>query len=178
MTEWCEIMGKDNGTAKILAILGGLIGFLSVFIYFADPTLGAWWQLEGVIYKHYISALGTAEVDDFTMHLGVLGFIAGVLFILGSLLIFVAAGKESKGIASLSFILMIGAFILYGYSLTEAESLQILSGTIDIINSISQSNEYNMFFGELGFWSWRLGNGFFIAIGAAVLTLIAAMKIH
>ena len=102
---------KDNGLAKALLILGGLLGLFVVFAFYIDESLGAWWQIEIDIFgTHtlYYNLFGMTAQDDFTLRLELLGLFAGILFILGSVIAMVAAGKESKGLGLLSLVSIFG----------------------------------------------------------------------
>lgn len=90
------------------------------------------------------------------------------MFLIASLLIIAAAVKENRNIAILSFFLMIGGLALFCYGLTIIEDYESLLSGLSFITG----NEYNVFFGEFSAWTWRLGNGFFIAIGAIAVTLV------
>ena len=93
-----------------------------------------------------------------------------------AILAIISVVKEKNGIAILSAFIMVGGLGLFCYGLAVIEDFEnILSGL-----SFLTGAEYIIFFGSenlgiLGFWAWRLGNGFFIAIGTFVVTLIGAL---
>lgn len=161
--------------SKVLAILGGIIGIIAVFLFFFEQSLG-WWEVSvqiGTISNSvYISPFGYTSDDVF---LGPLFLFAAILFIVGSILIFVAAAKDSKGFSIICSLLMIGGLILFCYSLYANEDFDtILSGLETLLGS-----ELNIFFGTvdlgmLGIWTWRLGNGFFIACAGTAIALVGS----
>jgi len=161
--------------SKVLAILGGIIGIIAVFLYFFEPSLG-WWevsvQIGTISNSAYISPFGYTSNDAF---LGPLFLFAAVLFILGSVLIFVAAAKDSKGFSIICSLLMIGGLILYSYALWANEDFDaVLTGLETLLGS-----EFNILFGTadltpFGIWTWRLGNGFIIACAGTAIALVGS----
>lgn len=161
--------------SKVLAILGGIIGLIAVFLFFFEQSLG-WWEVSVQIgtlsNSAYISPFGYTSDDAF---LGPLFLFAAVLFILGSVLIFVAAAKDSKGFSIICSLLMIGGLILFCYSLYANEDFDaLITGLETLLGS-----EFFVFFGTVdlglfGIWTWRLGNGFFIACAGTVIALVGS----
>jgi choline-glycine betaine transporter len=171
-------MGRKSNDTKILAMLAGIIGIFAVFSFFIEESLGAWWQVEidYVIGKttNYYNAFGMSSGEDSELALEMLGLVAGIIYVLGSVFIIYAASKETKGIGILSALMMVGGLALFCYALANNETLE---GITDFLNFISGSDEYNVFFGEWTIYSWRLGNGFFIGTVGAIIGLIGAAKI-
>ncbi len=173
---------KDNSIAKFLLILGGILGLFSVLGYFIENSIGAWWQVDvqlGFIgTSYYLNAFGMAS-ENATLVLEYLGLFAGILFILASIFTFLGVSKESKSFSFMSLVLMIACLYLFCYALLN---VQEYGAIIDLLNFLSSSTEYNIYFGNIdlglfGNWTWRLGNGFFIACAAGICTLIGAIKI-
>ncbi len=165
---------------KIVVIIGGVIGIFAAILWLFEPSLG-WWEVtvEAIVDgAGYISPFGYGSNtfnSDIEFH-GPLLLIGGILFLSGSSLAIVSAIKENKGISILFAILMVGGLGLFCYGLAVIENFEnILSGL-----SFLTGEDYTVFFGRenlgvLGVWTWRLGNGFFIAIGAFIITLIGTL---
>ena len=176
-------MGKKkngNGVGKFFLILGGILGLFSVLAYFLMDSIGAWWQVDSVLgpltSNYYINAFGMAS-EDSSLVLEYLGIFSGIIFIIASILAFPGASKESKGLSFMSLILMIGALYLFCFALSNVQNYTAI---LDLLNFISSNTQYNVYFGSytlIATWTWRLGNGFFIACGAGICTLIGAIKI-
>jgi hypothetical protein len=165
---------------KVVVIVGAIIGIFASLLWVFEPSLG-WWEVtvDAIVDgAGYISPFGygsnTAN-SDIVFH-GPLLLIGGILFLVASLLAIIFAIKEKSSLAIMSAFLMAGGLGLFCYGLAVIEDFEdILAGL-----SFLTGAEYTVFFGSenlgiLGFWAWRLGNGFFIAIGAFVVTLIGTL---
>ena len=168
---------------KIVVIIGGIIGIFAAILWLFEPSLG-WWEVtvenylgifDGAGYTNpfgYSSNTGNNNTEFY----GPLLLIGGILFLSGSSLAIVSAIKEKKSYSILFAFLMIAGLGLYCYGLAVIEDYEnILEG----LNFLT-GEDYTVFFGRenlgvLGVWTWRLGNGFFIAIGAFIITLIGAL---
>lgn len=168
---------------KIVVIVGGIIGIFAALLWVFEPSLG-WWEVTVEDYlaifdgAGYISPFGygsnTAN-SDIVFH-GPLLLIGGIIFLTSSVLAIIFAIKEKRGLAIMSAFLMAGGLGLFCYGLTVIQDFEDILEGLNFLTGV----EYTVFFGSenlgaLGFWAWRLGNGFFIAIGALVLTLIGAL---
>ena len=168
---------------KIVVIIGGIIGIFAAILWLFEPSLG-WWEVTVEDYlvvfdgAGYISPFGFSSNtgNSNTEFYGPLLVIGGILFLLSSLLAIVSAVKEKKSYSILFAFLMVAGLGLFCYGLAVIEDFEnILEG----LNFLTGTN-YTVFFGSenlgaLGVWTWRLGNGFFIAIGAFIITLIGAL---
>lgn len=168
---------------KIVVIIGGVIGIFASILWLFEPSLG-WWEVTVEDYlaifdgAGYISPFGyssnTAN-SDIEFH-GPLLLIGGIIFLSASVLAIVSAIKENKQLAIIFAFVMIGGLGLFCYGLAVIEDIEnILEGL-----SFLMGEEYTVFWGSedlglAGDWAWRLGNGFFIAIGAFVVTLIGTL---
>jgi len=168
---------------KIVVIIGGIIGIFAALLWLFEPSLG-WWEVNVENYlglfdgSGYINAFGyaTNTANDNTEFHGPLLLLGGILFLVSSIVAILSALKENKSISILSAILLATGLGLFCYGLVVIEDFEnILEG----LNFLT-GEEYTIFFGEedlggFGDWTWRLGNGFFIGIGAFVVTLIGAL---
>ncbi|MFW9902099.1 MAG: hypothetical protein ACFFDY_12600 [Candidatus Thorarchaeota archaeon] len=165
---------------KVVVIVGGIIGIFAALLWVFEPSLG-WWEVSVdaiVDGAGYITPFGYGSntINSNIEFHGPLLLIGGILFISSSLLAIIFAIKEKGGLAIMSAFIMAGGLGLFCYGLVVIEDFEnILSGL-----SFLTGADYIVFFGSenlgiLGFWAWRLGNGFFIAIGAFVVTLIGAL---
>lgn len=161
--------------SKILAIIGGIIGILAAILTFIEPSLG-WWEVTYVGWgtnAGYLNPYGYNVVGDFA---GELFLIAGLLFVASSVLVILAAAKGSKAGSLLCAFLMILGLALFCYALYVEEHFEsILAGLEWLFGA-----DYNVFFGTvdfLGTWTWRLGNGFFIACAGAAIALVGSFLV-
>jgi hypothetical protein len=162
---------------KVVVIVGGVIGVFAAILWLFEPSLG-WWEVtvDAIIDgASYISPFGFSG-DDNSEFYGPLLLIGGIVFLISSILAIVSAIKEKKSYSILFGFLMVAGLGLFCYGLAVIEDFEnILTGL-----SFLTGAEYTVFFGNanlgiLGIWAWRLGNGFFIAIGAFIITLIGAL---
>ena len=167
---------------KIVAILGRIVGIFAVILGLFEPTLG-WWDVTVDDYLVFFDGSGAINAFGYSSNtandnielLGPLLLIGGILFLVSSVLIIIASFKENKNFTILCSFLMIGGLALFCYGLTVVEDFEnILEGL-----NFFAGEERTVFFGTVdlglgGDWAWRLGNGFFIAIGGAVIALIGS----
>jgi hypothetical protein len=166
-------LAKNSGTAKILLVIGGLLGLFSILAYFIEPTLGAWWQVDGPFLNSHMSAFGTYSTGDDILDsiLGFYGILGPILFIVGSICVLIPLFKDSKAYGFLGSFLMIGGVALFLIGLGSIEDYDsILSGL-----SFLTGEEYIVFFGSLDPWSWSLWIGFFMAVIAIILSIIGSV---
>ncbi|TFG08799.1 MAG: hypothetical protein EU539_01225 [Promethearchaeota archaeon] len=158
---------------KIVVIFGGLLGIFAVLSYYLSESLGAWWQATFEIWRfernYYINAFGYSEDDQI---LGNLGLFAGVLFLLGSFIAIITAGKKSKNLGIISFLIMIAGIGLFLYALSEWENFGRFLNILEFISG----EEQNVFYGSAGNLTWGLGVGFFLAVIATIIVLIGSIK--
>ena len=158
---------------KIVVIFGGLLGIFSVLSYFLSESLGAWWQVTFEFWRfernYYINAFG---YSDDRQILGNLGTFAGIIFLLGSFLAILSAGKESKSFGILCFLLMFAGLGLFLYALSEWEDF---GRFLDVLEFLS-GEEFNIFYGSHGNLTWGLGTGFYIGAIAAFIVFIGVLK--
>ncbi len=168
---------------KIVVIIGGLIGIFAAILWLFEPSLG-WWEVTVENYLGIFNGAGYISPFGFSSNTGnsniefygPLLIIGGIIFLLSSLCAVISAIKEKRSYSILFDLLMIGGLGLFCYGLAVIEDFEnILEG----LNFLTGTN-YTVFFGSenlgaLGVWAWRLGNGFFIAIGAFIVTLIGSL---
>lgn len=163
---------------KLPALIGGIIGLVAVLLGLVEPSLG-WWQIHfefgPINMSSYINAFGysTNTVNNDLELISNILLLSGLTYLAGTLLILLTAAKNMKSGAILfSFVMIIG-IILFCYGLYANENFaDILSG-IEFLSG----DEHNVFFGTfkfLGTWTWRLGNGFFVGVAGAVISLVGA----
>ncbi|MFX1337188.1 MAG: hypothetical protein ACFFDK_01120 [Promethearchaeota archaeon] len=165
-------MGR-NDSYKVVIILGGLFGIFSVLSYYVSESLGAWWQITWEFWtlkrNYYINAFGYSHNRQI---LGNIGTIAGVVFLLGSFIAIIGAINESKNLTVLCSLMMFIGIGLFLYALSEWDDFKRF---LDVLEFLS-NEEYNIFYGSYGNWTWGLGTGFFIGTLAAFIVLIGAVK--
>jgi hypothetical protein len=170
---------------KLVALIGGIIILVGVFIGLIDPSLG-WWQMditytifnntkEGAL---YLSSFGgiTDTYNDSTDQLeGAIIYIIMALAALGGILLIVGAAKESSGIAFIGVLMAIGGLAYFIYALPNFEQL------VDFA-TIGSNTPENMVWGsaDLTFigeytLNWRLGNGYIITAAGALVSLIGVV---
>jgi hypothetical protein len=167
-------MAKNSGTAKILLVLGGLLGLFSVFFYFIEPSWGAWWQVEGPLGSNaFMSIFGLYEEEENITEstLGVFGILAAIIFIIGAVCVFILLFKDNKSYGFIGSFLMIGGVVLFLIGLNSVQDYE------DILNGISflTGTEHTVFFGSAFGFSWGLSIGFFLGVAAIILSIIGSV---
>ncbi len=160
---------------KILAIIGGIIGIFAAILTFIEPSLG-WWEVTYVgigTNEAYLNPYGYNVNGDFA---GELFLIGALLFVASSVLVILAAAKGSKAGSLLFAFLMIVGLALFCYALYVEEHFESILAGLEFLFG----GDYNVFFGTVDFfgtWTWRLGNGFFIACAGAAIALVGSFLV-
>lgn len=175
----------SSGTGKILIVIGGILGIMSILLYFISPSLGSWWTvvLDPIIgndQHSYLNVFGQFQdqesfnPDD--LLLGFMGILVAILVILGSILGFITLGNQSKAIGILGALLIIGGIVVFLIGLNNVEAFQDIISGLEFLSG----DEYTVFFGSASFvntWTWYLSVGFFLAAFAGILILIGTFML-
>lgn len=167
------------GAGRILAIIGGILGILSVVLFFILPEFFCFWRIEisggGMDITTYLGGIGFGSgsilgipfgpelVDDIILLLvGVLTIAGGVIALIGG-----AADKKTVGILG-GIILLAGPILLIVSILGEL-------GAIGDLAAILPPGE-TAFFGSISSMgvtaTWGIWIGFFMAIAGGVVGVI------
>jgi len=180
-------MAKSD-TGKILAALGGFLGLIIVLLaLIQDLQMLGWWEIVGENIPFlgresgYINAFGyssnTINEDVEFLEDGTLVFISGIIFVVFCILMIITAIKEEKTYAIICAIGMFAGMFLFCYALSANPNL---SDAVDIADDFFGGTG-NIFYGTatiLGIdTTWRLGNGFIVAVIASIIALVGAVKI-
>ncbi|MFX0072270.1 MAG: hypothetical protein ACFFAO_14385 [Candidatus Hermodarchaeota archaeon] len=167
-------MGR-NDSIKIVVILGGLMGLFSVLSYYLSESLGAWWQVTFEIWSfertYTINAFGYS--DDHQI-LGNIGLVAGVVFLLGSIIAILSGAMENKSFGLIGAIMMIAGIGLFLYALSEWEDFGRFLNFLEFLSG----DEYSIYYGTHGSLTWGLAVGFYIGAIATIIVLIGAVKMR
>jgi hypothetical protein len=162
------------GAGKIIAIIGGIVGILSIALYHVLPEFFCLWRLEaGAALKVWIGGFGFTAGE--TGGVGVdpeyaeeiLLLIIAILIVAGGALAIIGGLTESKlfgilgGVAMLagSIGFIVGALIEYGTFEDLALAIGLFGGE-------------GLLFGSAGGADWGIWIGLYMAIAGGVLGLI------
>ena len=179
---------------KSLQIIGGILGIISVLISLIGGIIGSWWQFRiklgeslTEIYdlELYFNVFGIGNFSEGTaVNLGLLGILAGCLFLISTILILISCIKEFEKSSAICSVLMLGAIILFLFALFIWD----ISEAFIYENTARSTNEgYNLYFESFfdyffynpdHYYSWRLGNGFFLGLIGTIFTLFGSRKIY
>jgi hypothetical protein len=166
------------GARKVFAIIGGVLGILSVVLYYIAPELLSLWRIDaGVVMSVYIGGFGTWSGIFVTIPFGfeysgdILLMIVSLLIIGGSVLTFIAGLKGSKTVGILGgLILLAGPILLLVELITKSG---VFGETI-----IPLLGDTNLLFGSIpGVADWGMGIGSFLAIGGGILGIIGGATV-
>jgi len=156
------------GSGKIIALIGGILGVLSIVLFYALPEIFSLWRFDGGA--------------TMSMFVGGFGVVSGEL--LG-----IPYGPEPADdvfLTIISVLLIAGGAIAIIGGLMDSKPIGALGGLLMIIGPIVLILELVL---ELGFWEgfpefalwgsqagadWGVWIGFFIGLGGGVLGLIGA----
>jgi len=161
------------GAGKVLAIFGGILGALSVLLYYANPEIFCLWRVDAAAtLSIYIGGFGAWSGEFIAIPFGpeysqdIILMIVGVLIIGGSVLTFIAGLAESKVIGILGGIILLAGPILLLVALIT--KMGVFGETI-----IPLLGNVNLLFGSiLGVAEWGIYIGSYLAIGGGLLGII------
>ena len=170
------------GSGKIIAIIGAIVGILSVLLGLFLPELFSWYRLDIPGGGLYLTGFGTNIADPSPSpidEIAILALIGGILVIVGAIACLASAFTENKIFGLLGGLLMIvGPLLLL----------------VDIMTGMSEFMEFMELFtgGESGAgllfdsyspapgvtFSWGIWIGFFMGIGGGVVGLIGGALVE
>lgn len=173
---------------KAVVIIAAIMGFLSVLLFFVSSFLGSWWfmQMSGsyedisMSMGVYMDSFGVlhGEFMGITMSeqaLGAPGSFAGIVTLLGALLLLIGGATEKKGLG------IAGAMIIIlGPILFIASFLMGVSDALPVDNYYSQMLE--LFYGSRSSGgasvTWGLGPGFYLALAGGIMGIVGSAKLE
>ncbi|MCF2141772.1 MAG: hypothetical protein K9W44_17095 [Candidatus Lokiarchaeota archaeon] len=169
---------------KIVVIIGSIIVLISIFLPFADMTLG-WWEhtqilktfLGDTITKTYLSPFGTLSNDantDTTQIEGSILIIASAGTILGALIAIIGGFMDKNLIAFLGALVIILGLAYFVYSLGNIPEIRDLLYDESASAIFGKNLDIFIIVGTADL-KWRLGNGFFIAATGALVTFVGTI---
>lgn len=161
-----------------LFILGSIIGFVGLLMFYIDETL-AMWQLEGYFStQYYMNIFGVvfqdgSEFANFGEEGGTFVY-AAIIVIVGLALLILAGLQGSKAIGLIAIVAFLGGLAYYYYSFVQFYyDNELLFGFFGGMGSVEG---FQILWGNNDPVSWRLGNGFFIVFGGAIVSLIGLFR--
>lgn len=166
------------GAGKVLAIIGGVLGVLSVVLYYINTELLSFWRLDaGATLKFFLGGFGTLSGELATIPFPAeysgdwILTIVSVLIIGGSVLTFIAGITENKTVGILG-----GIIFLAGPILLLIEIITQI-GIFESMAAVWLPGE-NLLFGSYpGLADWGIGIGFYLAIGGGILGIIGGATV-
>lgn len=154
-----------------LVLLGGLLGILSVFLYYMSPSLGSWWYLSWEIFKgEFDININAFGYDRETQILESNTIFVGILIIIGSILAIIGGMRKSVEFSFISSLLMLTGI---GFFLSIVLNTDQLNKSAQKYG-ISNIRGTKVLYGNTNHISWGLGIGFYIALIATLLILIVS----
>lgn len=168
------------GAGKVLARIGAIIGLLNIGLTIFLESLLPWYRVEvsgpGDTGFAYVTGLGTVDSTIEQYDLFLLGFIVGIIVIIGAILCLVSAAKGSKAMGIIGGIMMLAGPLLL--------IMDLLLGISEIAQDMDQFVDTaggSIFWGSYSdgstYYVWGLGFGFFLALGGGILGLIGGATV-
>ncbi len=169
---------------KVIGIIGGILGLIGAIFQFFDQTMG-WWQdytttpLGGITNgTWFLNLLGQITSDNSkfkseTLANTTIVYIVLLAVVIGGILLFIGGitGKSSYG--AIGTLLLLGGLIYFVYSLPNIPEIQSLLQNYTVSNYFYSSGQFSILSIVFSNATWRLGNGFFITAGGALLGIIS-----
>lgn len=171
------------GAGKIIAIVGAIIGVISVVLSLIVPQFFGWYRLEisgfGMTVGIYFTGLGTlASIPPGgPTGMDTMILIGGIMLLAGAVLCIIGAFKEMKALGIVG-----GILILLGPMLLLLELLIGMGEFATLISLLGGPVGANVIWGSsvLGpgvVISWGIWIGFFLSLGAGVLGIIGGASL-
>lgn len=166
------------GAGKIIAIIGSVVGIISVALYYVLPEIFCFWRLDatpalGIFLGGFGSSFG--EVGGIEQEIQyseeIILLLVGVVVVAGGALTLIGAFLENKVLAILGGIAMIVGPIL----LSIALFLEI--GDFEAVAAMLPSGE-NLFFGSYMGGDWGIWISFYMAAAGGVLGVIGGATVE
>ena len=173
------------GVGKIIAIVGAVIGILSVLLSIFIPDLVGWYKLSMSTVSPpmdvdiFLTGFGSMESDTPGISSEIATFVmfGGILIILGAIACVVGAFKEMRKPALGGAILMI-----IGPLLLLADLLMTTSDFAEAVDLLVDVSNGNIFAGSFsdpsGSAKWGIHTGFFLPIVAGVIGLVGGALVE
>jgi hypothetical protein len=158
------------GAGRIIAIIGGIIGILSIALYHLLPELFCLWRLDaGGFAEIWVGGFGfsggSAGDPEYTEE--ILLLIIGVLIVAGGALAIIGGLTESKLIGILGGVVMlVGPILFIIGALIEFGPFEDLAALIAFFGG------EGLLFGSEAGVDWGIWIGTYLAIGGGVVGLI------
>ncbi|MFW9895163.1 MAG: hypothetical protein ACFFD7_05095 [Candidatus Thorarchaeota archaeon] len=180
---------SELGIGRILMFIAVIISILSILLSFVLPELAGWYQYTSYNVwdwnpqYYYLTGLGTYICKNSigcTNNIALIGLFGGILVLVGSAVNLVAIVRNSKIFTIIGgIIIFIGPFLLIIEILT---GINYLNELLSQYHALLYDTKVNWFYGrninatgEWTYFSWKLGNGFFIALVGGTLGLISSV---
>jgi len=167
---------------SILAIIGAIVGLISILLSFLVPQYFGWYRIEvssggSILGGIYITGFGTIVTvpPGGPIQIATLVLIGGILLIIGAILCIIGVVIKRKTPISVGGILMIVTPLLLTLD------VQIISGDffLSVLNLLGGPTSASMIWGSyvVGpgiLLSWGIWIGSFMAFGAGIIGLLGA----
>ncbi|KKM75325.1 hypothetical protein LCGC14_1391420, partial [marine sediment metagenome] len=162
-----------------LAIIGGILGILSMVLFYFMPEIFNLWRFvdEGSNVFIYIGGFGSWSRDigfNFGIRFSddIFLLIVSLLTVGGSVLLFIAGVKGSKIVGILG-----GVILLAGPALFLLEIITKIGIIGDVLGLIPALGSFSLWFGNLSGAVWGIWISSFLVIGGGVLGIIGGVTI-
>jgi len=174
------------GAGKGIAIVGAVIGLMSVLLSFIAPQIFSWYRIEissmGITGKIYITGIGTVVSVPAGAPIGgfaIFELIGGILLIIGAIVCIIGAVKELKAAGIVG-----GILILLGPLLLIMDLLLGLGEFTEVLAFLGGPADVNALWGSITIVgppdflvSWGIWIGSFLALAGGVLGLIGGASV-
>lgn len=174
------------GAGKIIALIGAIVGLVSVVLSFIAPQIFSWYRIEismlGVTGGYYITGIGTFSavlVPPLPDGIAILELIGGIVLIIGAVVCIIGAAKELKAAGIIGGILiLLGPLLLIIDLLIGISDFGLI---IDMITGVPGTAD-TLFWGSFSpapgvLLSWGIWIGAFIALAGGALGLIGGASL-
>ncbi len=167
------------GVGRFLAIIGGILGILSMVLFYFMPEIFNLWKFVdvGSTVSVYIGGFGSWSRDigfNFGIRFSddIFLLIVSLLIVGGSVLVIIAGVKESK-----IFGILGGFILLAGPVLFMLELIAQIGVIGDFLEIVPLLGSFNLFFGDLAGAQWGIWISSFLTIGGGLLGIIGGATI-
>lgn len=155
------------GSGKVIAIIGGVLGILSIALFYVFPNLFSLWRIYGGGDSINIGGFGSVAGTILGIDYGpesaedMILLLIGVLLVAGGVLAIVGGIVDVKIVGILGGVIMLAGPIILAVELVLK---------IEFFEGMAPGE--TLFFGSIGGVNWGIWISFFMGVGGGVLGLV------
>ena len=155
------------GSGRVIAIIGGVLGILSIVLFYVFPGLFSLWRIYGGGNSVNIGGFGAGAGTIMGIDFGPESADDIILLLIGVLLVAGGAIAIVGGIVEVKFVGIIGGLIILAGPILLSVELLLELGFFE-----GYAPGDNLFFGSTAGANWGIWISFFMGVGGGILGVV------